>query len=157
MFGIKKILHLIIGLFYGCMLLSACNFGIDKADQPEVKWDTLQVTASAYNSLNYQTGDGDPNITAWGDTLKPGIKTIAVSRDLIRKGLTHNTPVKIKGFSGVYLVKDKMHHRWNNKIDIYMDKNVQKAKNFGRKKVEIYVAVKNDSLLKAKLIEEARQ
>ncbi|UJH92909.1 3D domain-containing protein [Antarcticibacterium sp. 1MA-6-2] len=112
-----------------------CNFG-NKEEDNKV-WDTLVVTATAYNSLSYQTGPGDPNVTAWGDTLEPGMKVIAVSRDLIKKGLDYNTPVKIEGFPGIYVVKDKMHHRWNNKIDIYMGKNVKNAKKWGRKKVEI--------------------
>lgn len=149
-----RILHYVIFLILLCMaaVFSACNSGSEKDNTPQVVWDTLQVTASAYNSLSYQTGRGAPNITAWGDTLKPGLKAIAVSRDLIDQGLDHNTPVRIKGFSGVFLVKDKMHHRWKNKIDIYMDEDVQKAREFGRKKVEIYVAVENDSLLRESLI-----
>ncbi|MDT0676939.1 3D domain-containing protein [Autumnicola musiva] len=116
-----------------------------KNRQPDVNWDTLNVTVSAYNSLHYQA-EGDPNITAWGDTLKPGTKAIAVSRDLIKKGLDYNTRVKIEGFNGEFLVKDKMHYRWKNKIDIYMGKNVKKARNFGRKKLEIIYVVENDSL-----------
>lgn len=122
--------------FYAFTSFSACNF---KSKKPyEVVWDTLEVTASAYNSLSWQTAGGNPNITAWGDTLKTGLKAIAVSRDLIAQGLDHNTPVKIEGFDGEYLVKDKMHYRWKNKIDIYMDDDVQKARNFGRKKLKIY-------------------
>lgn len=126
-------------VFSGILLMagfSGCNFG-NSDEENNVVWDTLVVTASAYNSLSSQTGPGDPNVTAWGDTLEPGMKVIAVSRDLIRKGLDYNTPVKIEGFDGVFVVKDKMHRRWNNKIDIYMGKNVQMAKKWGRKKVEI--------------------
>jgi len=48
---------------------------------------SLKVTATAYNSLPGQT-QGDPRLTAWGETLKPGMQAIAVSRDLIRMGLT---------------------------------------------------------------------
>ena len=61
------------------------------------KEHTLEVTATAYNSLAEQTHKDHAAITAWGDTLKPGMKSIAVSRDLIKKGLDHNTEVKIKG------------------------------------------------------------
>ncbi|WP_373058329.1 3D domain-containing protein [Zunongwangia sp. H14] len=124
----------------------ACNSKENR--QPEVNWDTLQVTVSAYNSLHNQA-EGDPNITAWGDTLKPGTKAIAVSRDLIKKGLNYNTRVKIEGFEGEFLVKDKMHYRWKNKIDIYMGENVKKARKFGRKRLEIAYVVENDSLLEA--------
>ncbi|RYM35181.1 hypothetical protein ERX46_04755 [Brumimicrobium glaciale] len=98
----------------------------------------MTVKASAYNSLNNQT-KGNPVIAAWGDSLKEEMKAIAVSRDLIAQGLTHNTRVKIDGFDGYYLVKDKMNDRWKNKIDIYMGTDVKKARKWGRKKVVIYV------------------
>ncbi|WP_370476095.1 3D domain-containing protein [Tamlana flava] len=97
-------------------------------------WDSQNVTATAYNSLAYQT-DANPNITAFGDSLKPGLKCIAVSRDLYRKGLKHNIPVKIEGLDGIYLVKDKMSDKWNNRIDIYMGQDVNAAKNWGRRRV----------------------
>ena len=97
-------------------------------------WDSMKVNASAYNSTTAQT-DGNPHLTAWGDSIKPGMKYIAVSRDLIRKGLKHNTPIVIEGFDGLYLVKDKMHPKWRNKIDIYMGLDVKAARAWGRRKV----------------------
>src|SRR5690606_2724352 len=99
-------------------------------------WTSLSVTASAYNSLESQ-GTGNVNITAFGDTLKPGMNSIAVSQDLMEKGLTHNTKVKINGLEGIYIVNDKMHPRWKNKIDIYMGTDRNKALEWGRRKVEI--------------------
>jgi len=109
-------------------------------------WKPLKVTATAYNSLAYQTND-NPHITAFGDSLKPGLKYIAVSRNLLALGLDYNTPVKIEGLEGVYIVKDKMHHRWTNKIDIYMGTDVKAAKEWGRKKVTIqYGVLKNNAI-----------
>lgn len=108
-------------------------------------WKTREVTVSAYNSTRAQT-DGQPNIAAWGDTLKPGIKSIAVSRDLIPIGFEYNTQVKITGLEGIYLVKDKMHYRWRNKIDVYMGLDVEKAREWGRKKLKVHYRVKKDSL-----------
>ena len=99
-------------------------------------WHTIEVMATAYNSLSYQT-DGDPHITAFGDSLVPGNRYIAVSRDLLKSGMRHNTPVKIEGLDSIYIVKDKMHYRWKNRIDIYMGLNVKAAKQWGRKKVTI--------------------
>lgn len=99
-------------------------------------WHKLKVTASAYNSVASQT-DFNPHITAFGDSLKPGLNYIAVSNDLYRKGLKRDTPVKIKGFDTIYFVKDRMHSRWKNKIDIYMGTDVKAAKKWGRKKVSI--------------------
>jgi len=100
--------------------------------------DSMVVTASAYNSVAEQTTVLNPSIAAWGDTLKPGMKVIAVSRDLIPIGLDHLAPVKIKGLDGTFLVIDKMHHRWKKKIDIYMGTDTQTARNWGRRQVMIY-------------------
>ena len=97
-------------------------------------WDSIDVNATAYNLLAYQT-DSDPNITAFGDSLKPGFKYIATSRDLLRLGLKHNIPVKIEGLEGIYFVKDKMHSRWTKRIDIYMGIDVKAAKQWCRKRV----------------------
>ncbi|MBZ9629872.1 3D domain-containing protein [Salegentibacter sp. LM13S] len=141
----KVVVVVCLVVFYFSFL--ACNFN-NKEPESKMVWDTLEVTASAYNSLSWQTGAGGANITAWGDTLKPGLNAIAVSRDLIKRGLDHNTRVKIEGFDSVFLVKDKMHYRWKNKIDIYMDEDVQKARNFGRKKLNIYFEVPLDSISK---------
>ena len=104
------------------------------------EWHSLTVTVTAYNSLAYQTS-ADPNITAWGDSLVPGMKCIAVSRDLISRGLKHNTPVKIEGLNGIFLVNDKMNRRWKNRIDIYMDNDVKKAKKWGKRKLSISYGV----------------
>ena len=102
----------------------------------EGQWVSLEVIASAYNSTKAQT-DGSPYRTAWGDSLYPGLKSIAVSRDLIKMGLTHNTKVKIEGFDGIFVVNDKMHSKWRKKIDIYFGNDVQAARKWGRKKVRI--------------------
>jgi 3D (Asp-Asp-Asp) domain-containing protein len=114
----------------GCivlLLLLAAACGKDR---------TLQVTATAYNHLAHQT-EGDPRTTAWGDRLKPGMKAIAVSRDLIGMGLTHGTKVRIEGLRGKYVVRDKMHSRWTKRIDIYMGDDVEAAKKWGKREVEI--------------------
>lgn len=144
---LKKSGFFALGWIWVLLMVSSCNHSI-KNSEPSVHWDTLCVYATAYNSLNYQTNSGNPTLTAWGDTLKKNTKSIAVSRDLIEKGLTHNTPVKIQGFTGIFLVKDKMHARWKKKIDIYMGKNVKSARNFGKQELEIYYPIPNDTLSK---------
>jgi len=142
----NPILHFIaiftfIFLFTG---ISGCK-SFTNEEQPVTVWDSLTVTASAFNSTRAQTGTPNPNITAWGDTIEPGMKVLAVSRDLIAKGLEHNTEVIIEGIDGVFVVKDKMHSRWKNKIDIYMGDNIKKAKSFGRKKVKIFYKSSTDT------------
>jgi 3D (Asp-Asp-Asp) domain-containing protein len=124
-----------------CVICSSCK----KAETKAYDWETIKVTATAYNSLAYQTSS-NPNITAFGDSLKPGMKYIAVSRDLLALGLKHNTPVTIKGLEGIYVVKDKMNKRWRNRIDIYMGEDVKAAKEWGKRKVEISYGIEKPSI-----------
>ena len=97
----------------------------------------LTVMASAYNSVPDQTNE-HPNTAAWGDRLSPGMKAVAVSRDLLRKGLTYGTMIRIEGLEGRYMVMDKMHKRWKQKIDIYMGNDVQAALDWGVREVTIH-------------------
>ena len=96
----------------------------------------MRVTATAYTSLPGQTS-GDPALAAWGDRLQPGMKVIAVSRDLIPLGLTHRVPVEIEGLPGEYLVLDKLNKRWKARIDIYMGIDERAALQWGRQQVRI--------------------
>ncbi|HET8885185.1 MAG TPA: hypothetical protein VFM70_02405 [Salinimicrobium sp.] len=112
---------------------------ISLEEEEWVEWIPLEVKASAYNSIEEQTKKGNVGVAAWGDTLTPGVKAIAISNDLLNMGLAHNTPVKIDGLDGIYYVKDRMHPRWKNKIDIYMGIDIRKARNWGVRKVTIYV------------------
>lgn len=139
---IKKFLHLPIILALILILGSCKNRNLRDSD---LDWDTICVTATAYNSVDSQT-EGHPRITAWGDTLRPGMNAVAVSRDLMRMGLDHNAKIKIEGFDSIFLVKDKMHYRWRNRIDIYMGNNVEAARKFGRKKLNIAYIYHKDSI-----------
>ena len=96
----------------------------------------LDVIATAYNSVPEQTDD-TPNIAAWGDRIEPGMKIIAVSRDLIPMGLTRRTRVTIEGIEGEFLVLDKMNKRWKRRIDLYMGKDIRAARQWGVKQVRI--------------------
>jgi len=136
----KTRIHLIVLLI---LCFYNCNTTVKEKDCNN---KSLLVTATAYNSLAYQTSS-NPSITAFGDSLKPGLRYIAVSRDLLDSGLVHNTKVKLQGFDSLYTVKDKMHGRWRKRIDIYMDNDVTKAKEWGRKKIKIeYCLPSKDSI-----------
>ncbi len=120
----RNLILIIAALF----LISGC-IGEDKKI-------TMKVASTAYTSHVAQTSS-HPFLGAWGDELKPGMKCIAVSRDLIQKGLTHNTKVKIEGLPGEYVVKDKMNKRWTDKIDIYMGLDTKAAKDWGKRELTI--------------------
>ena len=102
---------------------------------------SLNVTATAYNSTDTQTDDS-PHHGAWGDALdeavNPGLRVIAVSPDLLKKGLRRGQRVRIRGLKGAFVVLDKMPARWTNRIDIYMHKDLRAAQRWGRRRVRIY-------------------
>lgn len=119
-----------IPALFATLLLSGCDRGPGK--------HTMVVTATAYTMRAEETKANNIGLAAWGDQLEPGMKAIAVSRDLIDHGLDHMTKVTIEGFEGVYIVRDKMNKRWEEKIDIFMGKNVAAAKDWGKRQVTIH-------------------
>ncbi|WP_309494603.1 LysM peptidoglycan-binding domain-containing protein [Sulfurovum sp.] len=98
----------------------------------------LRVTATAYSSHVGQT-DSTPFLAAWNNRLRPGMKIIAVSRDMLtRYGMRNGTKVRIGGLPGYYRVRDKMNKRYKKRIDIYMGVDRRKALRWGRRSVVIY-------------------
>jgi 3D (Asp-Asp-Asp) domain-containing protein len=135
-----RIFNLMIIKIFVTLLTVLANTSCTTTVEDPYTWKTIEVTATAYNSLAAQT-NSHPQVAAFGDSLKPGMKCIAVSRNLLALGLKHNTPVKIEGLEGIYLVKDKMNSRWVNKIDIYMGTDIKAADDWGKKKIDIQYGV----------------
>ena len=125
-----RIIHRVAIVLVVSGLVAGCSA------EPAGETKTLEVTASAYNSVVAQT-DGKPNLAAWGDELKPGMKAIAVSPDLVDLGLDHGTEVTIEGLSGTYRVLDRTASRHTKRIDIYMGTDVEAAKEWGIQEVTI--------------------
>ena len=111
---------------------------------PEEKQQTLLVTATAFNSLLKQ-GQGDPNVGAWGDRITPGMNAIAVSADLLSLGLNRGTRVRIEGLRNEYVVLDRMPPKWKKRIDIYMGNDVNAARSWGKREVNIYWTISEES------------
>jgi len=108
------------------------------ACSPDPGMQSMEVTATAYTMRESETKEGNVGLAAWGDQLEPGMKSIAVSRDLIDQGLDHETRVRIEGLDGTFVVRDKMNRRWEEKIDIFMGTDVEKAREWGEREVTIY-------------------
>ena len=84
------------------------------------------VTLTTYSVSESET-DSTPLITASGFKLNANNpkrhRIIAVSRDLKRK-YKFGQKVRIEGagkYNGIYTIRDLMHHRWKNKIDILIN------------------------------------
>ena len=99
---------------------------------------SMEVPATAYTMRENETKEGNVGLAAWGDQLEPGMKAIAVSRDLIDEGPDHETRVRIEGLDGTFVVRDKMNRRWEEKIDIFMGTDVERAREWGKRDVTIY-------------------
>ena len=95
----------------------------------------LVVTATAYNSLPGQT-DSTPNLAAWNNPLFPGMRAIAVSRDLIPLGIGNQVVVEVVGY-GFFTVLDKMNKRYKGRIDVYYGDDVEAARKFGKRQVRV--------------------
>ncbi len=96
----------------------------------------MTVTVTAYNSIPRQT-DSTPHTSAFQEKLRPGMKVVAVSRDLERMGLTHNTRLKIEGLDGVYRVADRTNKRWTRRVDLYMGTDRKAAREWGKRRLTI--------------------
>lgn len=99
----------------------------------------LTVTATAYTARPEETNE-NPWLSACGVQLKETDKVIAVSRDLESSGLTCGTRITISTFDDqIFTVQDRTAARWKNKIDIFMGSNLQKALEWGKRKVTIQI------------------
>ncbi len=121
----------------GLLILASCST-IQKPLQG--KQQSLLVTATAFNSLPKQ-GQGNPNVGAWGDRIKPGVNAVAVSEDLVSLGLTRGTKVRIEEMKNEYVVLDRMPAKWKKRIDIYMGNDLKAARAWGKREVNIYWTV----------------
>jgi len=128
-------------ILLGLLILTSCS-ALQKI--PQEKQQTLLVTATAFNSLPKQ-GQGNPNVGAWGDSITPGVNAVAVSADLVSLGLTRGTKVRIEGLRNEYVVLDRMPAKWKKRIDIYMGIDVKAARAWGKREVNIYWAVPDES------------
>ena len=111
----------------------------DKLKSNLAKYETegMNVTVTMYQPVSYQT-DSTPNILADGTRIRTqsasDYKFIAVSRNLLKRWggwLDYGDFILLQGTDskdGVYQVRDTMHPRWVNRIDILESLNVKPYK-----------------------------
>ena len=103
----------------------------------EYETEGMNVTVTMYQPVSYQT-DSTPNILADGTKIRTqeasNYKFIAVSRNLLKRWggwLDYGDFIILKGTDekdGVYQVRDTMHPRWVNRIDILESPNTKPYK-----------------------------
>lgn len=116
--------------------LSGCAWLRAKPESAGEYTHSLEVTATAYNSVRGQT-DGDATLTAFGIRLRPGMRIVAVSRDLEKLGLREGVRIRIDGVEGEWQVGDRMARRWTRRIDVYLGNDVGAARAWGKRRVRI--------------------
>ena len=106
------------------------------------------VTLTTYSVSESET-DSTPLITASGFKLNANNpkshRIIAVSRDLKRK-YKFGQKVRIEGagkYNGIYTIRDLMHHRWKNKIDILINPSDKHTK---LRKIKMFRVEKKNKL-----------
>ena len=131
---IKRTTILIVAVFvflpYECTIQTLeTTSEITKVDEviPDI------VTVTTYSITEAQT-DSTPLLTASGFKINPlnpkRHRIIAVSRDLKRK-YRFGQRVRITNagkYNGEYVIRDLMHHRWKNKIDILINSDDKHTK-----------------------------
>ena len=121
-------------------LLSACALvrpaPAPREPPPIPHEHSIEVTATAYNSIPNQTA-GDGTLTAFGLRLHPGMRIVAISRDLEAQGLHHGVRITIDGLEGEWEVGDRLSDEWQERIDIFMGSDVGSARAWGKRRVRI--------------------
>ena len=125
-----------LGLCLAAAALSGCAWFRGAPEPSRARVHELEVTATAYNSVRGQT-DGDATLTAFGIRLRPGMRIVAVSRDLEKLGLREGVRITIDGVEGEWEVGDRMAKRWSRRIDLYMGLDVRAARGWGKRRVRI--------------------
>ncbi|WP_205499690.1 hypothetical protein [Rufibacter psychrotolerans] len=100
---------------------------------PQPEPESIAVDASVYFPVEEQT-DEDPLVTADGSRINEhnprGHRWLALSRNLLSRWggqIAYGDSVKVEGISpqldGVYVVRDAMHRRIKNRVDILVGPN----------------------------------
>jgi 3D (Asp-Asp-Asp) domain-containing protein len=95
----------------------------------------LLVTAHAYTSRVEET-DSQPTLAASGGRLRPGMRAIAVSPDLLAMGIEYGTRVELEGL-GEWIVLDRMGDAHRRAVDLYMGEDRDAALAFGKRRVKL--------------------
>jgi hypothetical protein len=99
--------------------------------------EVATVTVAAFSIALRAPGE-DPLRGRWGDELKPGIKAVAVSPDLVARGLSQGTRVRIEGLPSAYRVRDQLADGTLERVEIFMGTDAASAERFGEKRMRIW-------------------
>lgn len=98
---------------------------------PDLKFKEIQMTVTAYNTFEIQT-DSSPCIAASGQNICGRTDVVACPRSI-----PLGTKVEIEG--KVYVCEDRLAMKYDNRIDISFDKDLQGAIKFGKQRLTVKI------------------
>jgi hypothetical protein len=99
--------------------------------------ETGSVEIGAF-AIELRLPDSEPWRGSWGDELRPGMKAVAVSPDLVERGLARGVRVRIEGMPASYRVRHQLGAQTRERIEIFMGTDAEAALRFGTRRARIW-------------------
>jgi hypothetical protein len=105
------------------------------ACQPHGETASVEVGAFA---IELRTPGSGPWRGSWGDELVPGMKAIAVSPDLVERGLVRGTRVRIEGLPPSYRVRHELGAGTHERVEVFMGTDAEAARRWHERRATIW-------------------
>lgn len=80
----------------------------------------------------------EPPRGSWGDELVPGTKALAVSPDLVARGLSRGVRVRIEGLPASYRVRHRLGDAAHERVEIFMGTDAEAARRWRERRARIW-------------------
>jgi len=99
--------------------------------------ETASVDVGAF-AIGLRAPDAEPRRGSWGDELVPGMKALAVSPDLVERGLVNGTRVRIEGLPPSFRVRDRLPEGTHERVEIFMGTDAESAQRWHERRARIW-------------------
>jgi hypothetical protein len=99
--------------------------------------ETARVEVGAF-AIELRDPRDEPWRGSWGDELRPGMKALAVSPDLVQRGLGRGTRVRIEGMPPSYRVRHQLGADTRERIEIFMGTDADAARRWHERRARIW-------------------
>jgi hypothetical protein len=112
-----------------CALLPGCSG----------RGEVASVVVGAF-AVELRRPEAGPWRGSWGDELRPGMKAVAVSPDLVQRGLERGTRVRIEGMPSAYRVRHQLSAATHERVEIFMGTDAAAAQRWHERRARIWWA-----------------
>jgi 3D (Asp-Asp-Asp) domain-containing protein len=99
--------------------------------------ETAAVSVGAF-AIPLRPRGSEPWRGTWGDELVPGMRALAVSPDLVARGVIRGTRVRIEGMPASYRVRHELGAEAHERVEIFMGTDTEAARRFGERRARIW-------------------